>query len=78
MLATVHPKVKLFISHGGLLGINEAVNAGVPVLGIPIFADQSTNINYLKALGAGELLNYAEISKDIVFDKISTILNNSR
>ncbi|XP_015368702.1 PREDICTED: UDP-glucuronosyltransferase 2C1-like, partial [Diuraphis noxia] len=36
----MHPKVKLFISHGGISGLYEAVDAGVPVLGFPLFGDQ--------------------------------------
>ncbi|XP_065219049.1 UDP-glycosyltransferase UGT5-like isoform X50 [Planococcus citri] len=48
-----HPNVKLFMFHGGLLRTSEAVNEGVPVLGIPIFGDQRTNIKSLEANGAG-------------------------
>lgn len=77
-LILVHPKVKLFMSHGGLLGINEAVYAGVPILGIPIFADQSTNVNSLKRLGAAEILNYDKISKELVLEKMMQILSNAR
>lgn len=35
-----HPNVKLFITHGGLLGTTEALVEGIPLLGIPIFGDQ--------------------------------------
>lgn len=66
------------MSHGGLLGINEAVSAGVPILGIPIFADQSTNVNSLRRLGAAEILNYDEISKELVLEKMMKILTNTR
>lgn len=70
--------MKLFISHGGLLGINEAIYSGVPILGIPIFADQSTNINTLKELGAAEALDYDDVTEEIILEKIHRILDHYR
>lgn len=35
-----HPKTKAFITHCGLLGMQEAVWYGVPIIGLPIFTDQ--------------------------------------
>lgn len=35
-----HKNTKLFITHSGLLSTQESVYHGVPMLGIPIFADQ--------------------------------------
>lgn len=39
-----HPKVKLFITHGGALSLIESIYYGVPFLGVPIFGDQHYNI----------------------------------
>lgn len=39
-----HPKVKAYVSHGGLLSTTEAVYHGVPIVGMPIFGDQRMNI----------------------------------
>ena len=73
---SAHPNVKLFISHGGLLSISEAVYEGVPVLGIPIFGDQQANIKNIQDKGAGEILDYREISEEVVYEKTSRLLNN--
>ena len=70
--------MKLFISHGGLLGTSEAVYEGVPILGIPVFGDQRSNIKQIEANGAGEILDYTEISEEVVYDKISRLLSDPR
>ena len=38
-----HPKIKAYFTHGGLLGIQEAVWHGVPLLAMPVFAEQDYN-----------------------------------
>ncbi|XP_072933658.1 uncharacterized protein [Epargyreus clarus] len=40
-----HPNCILFITHGGLLSTTEAIHFGVPIIGIPVFFDQFSNVN---------------------------------
>ncbi|XP_022185113.2 UDP-glycosyltransferase UGT5 isoform X2 [Nilaparvata lugens] len=71
-----HPNVKLFISHGGLLGTTEAVHCGVPIIGIPFYGDQAGNIEAVASHGAGLRLDYNDINEHNLYDKITQILNN--
>nr|XP_049706113.1 UDP-glycosyltransferase UGT5 isoform X4 [Helicoverpa armigera] len=38
-----HPKIKLFVTQGGLQSTDEAVTAGVPLIVMPMFGDQFFN-----------------------------------
>ncbi len=35
-----HPNVRAFVSHCGINSVHEAIQAGTPIVGIPMFADQ--------------------------------------
>ncbi|EDL75668.1 rCG50973 [Rattus norvegicus] len=39
-----HPRIHLFVTHGGLNSINEAIQHGVPMVGITVFGDQPENM----------------------------------
>ncbi|XP_050683694.1 UDP-glucosyltransferase 2-like isoform X1 [Leptidea sinapis] len=39
-----HPNIKLFITQGGLQSTEEAINAGVPLIGMPMHGDQWYNV----------------------------------
>ncbi|XP_049866947.1 UDP-glucosyltransferase 2-like isoform X2 [Pectinophora gossypiella] len=39
-----HPNCKVFVTHGGLLSTTEAIHFGMPTIGIPVLADQNTNV----------------------------------
>ncbi|XP_025424462.1 UDP-glucuronosyltransferase 2B2-like isoform X3 [Sipha flava] len=71
-----HPNVKLFISHGGLLGTTEAVYEGVPILSIPIFGDQMTNVKAVRDKGAAEIMYYTDLNEDEIFTKINSMLTD--
>ena len=76
--STGHPNVRLFITHGGLLGTQEAVYAGVPMVGIPLFADQDLNIRNCIARGISVMVEYDAVTKESISNALKTVLHNSR
>jgi len=75
---TAHSKLKLFIYHGGLSGINEAIINQVPILGIQLFSDQQRNIANAVSLGMGLSLDYKTIDKKSVLAAAKEIINNKK
>ncbi|XP_062249721.1 UDP-glucuronosyltransferase 2C1-like [Platichthys flesus] len=59
-----HPKIKLFVAHGGTNGVQEAIYHGVPVVGVPVFFDQKDNLVRLKERGGAMILTLAKVDKD--------------
>jgi glucuronosyltransferase len=64
MYIAAHPNVRLFITHGGLLSTQEAVNRGVPLLGIPIFGDQSLNMGRAVSAGFGLKIEFDNVTTE--------------
>lgn len=74
----MHPNVKLFISHGGMGGVYETVDAGVPVLGFPLFYDQPKNIANLVAAGMAKSMDLLTVTKDTFLKNILEITTNEK
>ncbi|KAF5298202.1 hypothetical protein FQA39_LY02626 [Lamprigera yunnana] len=72
-----HPNVRCFVTHGGLLSTTEAIYFGVPIIGIPIFADQGLNIELAVRSGYGLSLPYDLLNEENFSNALRTILNNS-
>ncbi|XP_073814209.1 UDP-glycosyltransferase UGT5-like [Musca autumnalis] len=70
-------KVKLFISHGGLLSTFEAVHHGKPVLGIPIFFDQHLNVNNAQKRGFALKLDVNSLTPSLFKDSILELMTNA-
>jgi UDP:flavonoid glycosyltransferase YjiC (YdhE family) len=71
-----HKNVKLFITHGGLLGTTEALVEGVPVLGLPIFGDQKMNAAKAVSRGYGQLIYFDDITEERVTAALDELLSN--
>ncbi|XP_072604940.1 UDP-glucuronosyltransferase 2A2 isoform X3 [Vulpes vulpes] len=70
-----HPKTKAFITHGGTNGIYEAIYHGVPMVGVPMFADQPDNIAHMKAKGAAVEVNINTMTSADLLHALRTVIN---
>uniref|UniRef100_A0A452TR98 UDP-glucuronosyltransferase n=1 Tax=Ursus maritimus TaxID=29073 RepID=A0A452TR98_URSMA len=72
-----HPKTKAFITHGGANGIYEAIYHGIPMVGIPLFADQPDNIAHMKAKGAAVSLDFHTMSSTDLLNALRMVINDT-
>ncbi|XP_045486821.1 UDP-glycosyltransferase UGT5-like [Pieris rapae] len=70
-----HPNVIAFFSHCGQLGTTEAVHHGVPIIGMPITADQFSNAAAIEEKGLGVQVDLNAITKELLLEKFKIILN---
>lgn len=58
---TVLKQASLFITHGGMNSVSEAMTYGVPMLVIPFVSDQPVNARQVAKLGLGRILDQKSI-----------------
>lgn len=56
----------------------EAIDAGVPVLGLPVFYDQPRNIENLVDAGMAISMDLLSVTKDNFFDAVSELINDEK
>ncbi|KAJ8727689.1 hypothetical protein PYW07_001808 [Mythimna separata] len=71
-----HPKLKLFITQGGLQSTDEAITAGVPLIGVPILADQWFNVERYEFHKIGVRVDLETLTEDIFRTAITTTTAN--
>jgi glucuronosyltransferase len=60
------------------MGILDALYSGVPIVGIPLFADQFSNMNFIVQNGCGLQLQLDWIDEEIANYTISSILHDDK
>ncbi|XP_013104646.2 UDP-glycosyltransferase UGT4 isoform X2 [Stomoxys calcitrans] len=73
-----HPNVKLFITHGGQGSVVESQYHGVPMVGIPFFGDQHSNMANVEKSGFGIGLKYATLNENELRASVLEVLNNPK
>ncbi|XP_042343822.1 LOW QUALITY PROTEIN: UDP-glucuronosyltransferase 2B17-like [Plectropomus leopardus] len=69
-----HPKMKLFVAHGGTNGVQEAIYHAVPILGLPLIFDQRDNLLRIEVRGAGKMIDIFSMNEDLL-SAIQEVLN---
>ncbi|XP_049787775.1 UDP-glucosyltransferase 2-like [Schistocerca cancellata] len=72
-----HPKTVAFITHGGMLGLQEAVAAGVPMLVVPVLGDQPHNAASLSSRGVALTLTVRQLTEHNVRDALDRLVNDT-
>ncbi|XP_035692474.1 UDP-glucuronosyltransferase 2C1-like [Branchiostoma floridae] len=71
-----HPKTKAFVSHCGYNGVAEAMYHGVPLVGMPLFAEQFDNIARMVARGIAVSLDIHTVTSEEVFQAITSVISD--
>ena len=71
-----HQSTQLLITHGGQTTVKEALYRAVPILGMPMQADQASNIRRLQELGATDMLVCSDLSTDLLHSMVESMMAN--
>ncbi|KAM3960065.1 UDP-glucosyltransferase 2-like [Aphomia sociella] len=71
-----HSKIKAFITQGGTQSSDEAIDAGVPVIGIPLIWDQWANVERYVRHGIGIKLEMDEITEEQLINAVNTVISD--
>ncbi|XP_046401574.1 uncharacterized protein LOC124167639 [Ischnura elegans] len=73
-----HPNMCGFVTHGGLLSLQEATYHGVPLMGFPFYGDQFMNLRHVTDTGMGLTLNFFTFKPEELIKSVNEILHNPR
>ncbi|XP_062330557.1 UDP-glucuronosyltransferase 2B20-like [Osmerus eperlanus] len=71
-----HPKVKVFVAHGGTNGVYESMYHGVPIVGLPLLFDQFENLLRMETRGAAKVLEVTKLTSQNFLEAIQDVLLN--
>ncbi|XP_022083211.1 UDP-glucuronosyltransferase 2B17-like [Acanthaster planci] len=73
-----HANVKVFVSHGGSFSMYEAMWAGLPMVGLPLFGDQMGNFDRLEDRGVGLALDITTLTPESFSQSIQKVISDPK
>ncbi|KAG7160269.1 2-hydroxyacylsphingosine 1-beta-galactosyltransferase-like 3 [Homarus americanus] len=73
-----HERVRAFVTHGGLLSLQEAVYHNVPIVGLPLMSDQHLNVRQAVTLGLGRQLTLETLTEDNLYEAITAVVEDDQ
>ena len=74
---TVLKMADVFVTHGGMNSVSEALYLGTPMVVIPFVSDQPVNAQCVEKLGVGKKMEYANVDKDSLKGMIFDVLTDA-
>nr|XP_044988906.1 UDP-glucuronosyltransferase 3A2-like isoform X1 [Jaculus jaculus] len=73
-----HPRIRLFVTHGGINSIMESMHHGVPIVGIPVTADQPENMLRVEAKKFGVSVHLQNLRAETLALKMKEVIEDER
>ncbi|AIE47754.1 egt [Peridroma alphabaculovirus] len=73
-----HPHLRAFVTQGGVQSTDEAIDALVPLVGMPMMGDQAFNANKYTELGIGLVVDTISVTSNQLVDAITEAVENSK
>lgn len=73
-----HPKIKAFVTHGGLLSMFETVYHGVPIVSIPVFCDHDANAAKAEVDGYAKILDLQYLTSEKLYKAIKEVIDEPK
>lgn len=73
---TVLKMADVFVTHGGMNSVSEALAYGVPMVVIPFVSDQPVNAEFVEKLGVGKRLEYSSVNRNLLRTTVLSMIEN--
>ena len=72
-----HPNLKVFVTHGGLLSVQEAIYHGTILVGTPLANDQKPNLKRVESNNVGRMLDWEGLTAEVLVQAVETALTDA-